>query len=56
LALCDFRSVVPSEDLYTHKLIFANYDGEILAIKHAERHQWRYWRGMKPDEFIVFKW
>jgi hypothetical protein len=55
LALCDFRSITPSEDLFPHKIFFATYEGETLAVRHSERHKWKYLRGQTPEEFVLIK-
>ncbi|KAH7102228.1 hypothetical protein BKA62DRAFT_121732 [Auriculariales sp. MPI-PUGE-AT-0066] len=55
LALCDFRSIDQDADLFPHKIYFAKYEGETLAVRHSDRHQWKYLRGQTPEEFILIK-
>ncbi|KAH9483451.1 Hydroxylase/desaturase CTB9 [Psilocybe cubensis] len=54
LALCDSRSVDPT-DIVPVKLIFPDRVGELLSVKHSEKHKWWYLRGMTPDDIVLIK-
>ena len=56
LALCDFRSVDPKNDVFTVALIYPDREGGAYAVKHNPNHKWKYVRGMTPDDFVLFKW
>ncbi|XP_006463573.1 hypothetical protein AGABI2DRAFT_120383 [Agaricus bisporus var. bisporus H97] len=55
LALCDFRSVDMKSDLFPVTTIFPTHVGETMAVKHNPKHQWKYQRGMTPDEAVLIK-
>jgi len=57
LALCDFRSVAnqPGGDFVPSTLKYLDRDGETLAVKHNDRHRWKYVAGLTPDEFVLIK-
>jgi hypothetical protein len=56
LALCDFRSVDKDRDAIPVALIYPNREpGETYNIRHNENHQWKYLRGMEPDEGVLIK-
>jgi hypothetical protein len=54
LAVCDASSVEP-EDLVPSDLIYPNRIGEIYSVSYRPSHQWFYFRGMRPDEALLFK-
>ena len=56
LALCDYRSVDPKTDLFPITLIFSDYEGETIGVRYNENHRWKYYRGVTPEELILFKW
>lgn len=56
LALCDYRSVDAENDLFPVQLDFVTYVGETMGVKYNPRHQWKYQRGMTPDEAVLIKW
>ncbi len=56
LALCDYRSVDPKNDTFPVTLIYPDREGETMAFKYNPKHQWKYLRGMTPDEFVLIKW
>lgn len=56
LALCDFRSINKDEDLIPHTLKYPERDGETYTVKHNPNHQWKYLKGMKPEEGVLIKW
>lgn len=55
LALCDYRSVVPEKDTYPVALIFPTHEGETMGVQPNPKHQWKYLRGMTPDELVLIK-
>ncbi|KAG7086156.1 hypothetical protein E1B28_002116 [Marasmius oreades] len=55
LALCDFRSTNPEEDLVRVELVFPERDGETYGVVWNPGHQWKYLKGMKLDEVILIK-
>lgn len=56
LALCDYRSVNPSDDVVPIALIYPNMEGETYGVKYNPEYQWKYLRGMSTDEIILLKW
>jgi hypothetical protein len=56
LALCDYRSVDAENDVFPVELHFPTYVGETMAVKYNPKHQWKYQRGMAPDETVLIKW
>ncbi|KAH8822912.1 hypothetical protein DL96DRAFT_1470257 [Flagelloscypha sp. PMI_526] len=54
LALCDFRSV-DQRDVLPITLIYPDREGQTYSIKHNASQRWGYFRGMKPDECVLFK-
>ena len=57
LALCDYRSVDPKNDTFPVALVFPDREpGETMAVKYNPKHEWKYLRGMTPDEFVLIKW
>ncbi|KAH7923057.1 hypothetical protein BV22DRAFT_1016132 [Leucogyrophana mollusca] len=55
LALCDFRSVDVEADLMPIALVYPDREGETYGVRYNPRHEWKYLRGMEPDEFILYK-
>ncbi|XP_006457246.1 hypothetical protein AGABI2DRAFT_229573, partial [Agaricus bisporus var. bisporus H97] len=55
LALCDYRSVDPENDVFPVETVFSTYVGETMAVKFNPKHQWKYQRGMTPDETVLIK-
>ncbi|PFH47203.1 hypothetical protein AMATHDRAFT_77307 [Amanita thiersii Skay4041] len=55
LALCDFRSVNPDEDVFASALVYPDRQGETFAVSHNPNHKWKYLRGMTPDDFVLIK-
>ncbi|KAF8814345.1 hypothetical protein BYT27DRAFT_7179504 [Phlegmacium glaucopus] len=55
LALCDNRSVDITRDTFPVAIIFADREGETLAVKYNENHKWKYLHGMTPEEFVLIK-
>jgi hypothetical protein len=55
LALCDFRTISPSEDFFPTARIAPNQVGETLSVKYSPRHQFQYLSEQTPDEAILIK-
>ncbi|KIL59356.1 hypothetical protein M378DRAFT_169423 [Amanita muscaria Koide BX008] len=55
LALCDYRSVDPKTDVFPVALVYPDREGETFSVKHNPNHQWKYVRGMIPDELVLIK-
>ncbi|KAF8707037.1 hypothetical protein AX14_012789 [Amanita brunnescens Koide BX004] len=55
LALCDFRSVDPENDLFPVVRFFPHHQSEAYSVKNNPNHKWKYLRGMTPDEFVLVK-
>ena len=56
LALCDFRSVDSERDVVPVTLVFPDRKGETYSVVYNPNQKWKYFRGMTPDEFVLFKW
>ena len=56
LALCDYRSVDPKQDLIPTRLIYPDREGETFGVKYNPNHRWKYLKGMSPEEFVLIKW
>lgn len=62
LALCDYRSLTPSDDLVTTRRILPEWmherwvqDREGYSLKYREEHRWYHWSALTPEEVIMFK-
>ncbi|KAI0940431.1 hypothetical protein AcW1_003629 [Taiwanofungus camphoratus] len=55
LALCDFRTVDPKNDLVPTTLRYPDRDGETFSVRFNPSHKWKYLRGMEPDELVLIK-
>lgn len=55
LALCDFRTVRPKEDLVPADIIFPHYVDEAYEVLHKSYHRWFYKKGMDKDDVLLFK-
>jgi cephamycin C biosynthesis protein len=62
LALCDYRSLNPNNDLVATRRLLPEWmhelwvqDREGYSLKHSAEHRWYFWRFLAPDEMIVFK-
>ncbi|KAF9481648.1 hypothetical protein BDN70DRAFT_876131 [Pholiota conissans] len=55
LALCDYRSVNPAQDVFPVALITATYEGETLGVRYKPDYKWKYLHGMTPDEVVLIK-
>ena len=56
LALCDWRSVDPHNDVVPVTLRYPDREGETFGVKYSPEHHWKYLKGMQPDEFVLIKW
>jgi hypothetical protein len=56
LALCDYWSIDTKEDLVPVALVYPDREGETFGVKYNPNHQWKYIRGMEPDEGVLIKW
>jgi hypothetical protein len=56
LALCDYRSIDPQNDLVPTTLVYPDREGETMSVKYNPNHKWKYLKGMHPDEFVLIKW
>ncbi|KAJ3529184.1 hypothetical protein NMY22_g9102 [Coprinellus aureogranulatus] len=55
LALCDYYSVDVKQDTQPITLAYPDRNGEVYGIKYNPNFQWKYLRGMTPDEAILIK-
>ncbi|KAF9476255.1 hypothetical protein BDN70DRAFT_185671 [Pholiota conissans] len=55
LALCDYRSVNPTQDTFPVALIYPTHEGETLGVRPKKDHRWKYLHGMTPDEVVLIK-
>ncbi|KAG2074375.1 hypothetical protein BDR04DRAFT_1093039 [Suillus decipiens] len=55
LALCDYRSVDFEKDLVPVALLYPDREGETFGVKYNPNHQWKYLKGMTPEEFVLIK-
>ncbi|KAJ3503494.1 hypothetical protein NMY22_g18232 [Coprinellus aureogranulatus] len=55
LALCDYRSVDVKKDAHPTKLIYPDREGEAYGISYSPKHEWKYLRGMTPEEVALIK-
>ncbi|KAJ3503492.1 hypothetical protein NMY22_g18231 [Coprinellus aureogranulatus] len=55
LALCDYRSVDVEKDALPVTLVRPDRNGEIYGFSYNPDHQWKYVRGMTPDEVVLIK-
>ena len=56
LALCDYRSVDPKNDVFPVALLYPDREGETFSVKYNPNYKWKYVRGMTPDEIVLIKW
>jgi len=55
VAFCTYNSVDPKRDTFPVARLHQGYEGEALGIKYSPNHQWKYLRGMTPDEMVLIK-
>jgi len=56
LALADFRSVDPANDVLPVALVYPHMRGETYGVKYNPNLKFKYFKGMTPDEFVLIKW
>ncbi|KAJ6551661.1 hypothetical protein B0H19DRAFT_1158498 [Mycena capillaripes] len=55
LALCDYRSVDPQNDVLPIALRYPDREGETFGVKYNPNQKWTYFTGVTPDELILIK-
>ncbi|KAF9524913.1 hypothetical protein CPB83DRAFT_860452 [Crepidotus variabilis] len=55
LTLCDYRSVDPEKDTFPVALVYPDREGETMGVRYSEKYQWKYLRGMTPEEIVLIK-
>ncbi|KAJ6525832.1 hypothetical protein DFH09DRAFT_1046339 [Mycena vulgaris] len=55
LALCDFRTVDPVNDILPIALTYPDREGESGGVKYNPNQKWTYFSGIAPDELILIK-
>ncbi|KAJ7248221.1 hypothetical protein B0H12DRAFT_722818 [Mycena haematopus] len=55
LALCDFRSVDPQNDVLAVALIYPDREGETYGVNYNPNQRWTYFSAVTPDEMILIK-
>ncbi|KAG7087880.1 hypothetical protein E1B28_011928 [Marasmius oreades] len=55
LALCDFRSVDMKKDFVPVDLVYRDKVGETFGVQWNPKHEWKYLRGMTPEEVVLIK-
>ncbi|KAJ7190768.1 hypothetical protein GGX14DRAFT_507112, partial [Mycena pura] len=55
LALCDFRSVEPANDVLPVTLVYPDRKGETFGVKYNPKQRWTYFSGVTPEELILIK-
>jgi hypothetical protein len=55
LALCDWSSILPHEDIIPNRFVFSDGWLEVAKVVYSERHRWWYCSRQRVDEVVVFK-
>ena len=55
LALCPYDCVDPKRDTFPVTRFYATHVIGALGIKYTPNYQWKYLRGMTPDELVLIK-
>ncbi|KAJ3826634.1 hypothetical protein EV361DRAFT_929000 [Lentinula raphanica] len=55
LTLCDYRTVDTENDLVAVARIAPERRGQTYRVKYNPQHQWKYLKGMTPEEFVLIK-
>ncbi|KAL3457423.1 hypothetical protein BJX64DRAFT_295925 [Aspergillus heterothallicus] len=55
LALCDWASIDPEEDIIPSRFVAADGWLEVAKVAHSSRHSWWYCSFQSPEEVVVFK-
>jgi len=56
LALCDYRTVDPKQDLVPMALRYPDHEGETFGVQYNPQQRWKYVTGLTPDEGVLIKW
>jgi len=55
LAVADFWSLNPDQDLIPTALIYPNRDGETLGVRYSPDHRWFWLSDQQPNEVLLIK-
>ncbi|KAI0041994.1 hypothetical protein FA95DRAFT_1598697 [Auriscalpium vulgare] len=55
LAVADWRSLNPDEDLISTRHIYPDREGATFSVKYNPKHQWYYQSNQTPEEVILIK-
>ncbi|TFK68057.1 hypothetical protein BDN72DRAFT_842263 [Pluteus cervinus] len=55
LAVCDYRSVKPQQDLFPLTIIYPDSEGQSMGVQYNPNQKWKYFYGLTPDEYILIK-
>jgi hypothetical protein len=55
LAVADWRTVDPENDLVPTRYIFPDREGIVFSLRHNPSHQWYHLSGQTPDEVTLIK-
>jgi hypothetical protein len=55
LALCDWASIHPNQDIIPNRFVFADGWLEVTKVAYSQRHRWWYCSGQRVDEVVIFK-
>jgi hypothetical protein len=55
LALCDWISIQPDQDIISNRFVFSDGWLEVAKVVYSQRHRWWYCSGQRVDEVVVFK-
>jgi hypothetical protein len=55
LALGDWQSVSPERDTFPLALVFPDSESETMLVKYSPDIKFKYYYGMTPEEFVLFK-
>ncbi|KAJ7318143.1 hypothetical protein DFH08DRAFT_892781 [Mycena albidolilacea] len=55
LALCDFRSVDPANDVLPVALVYPDREGETFGVKYNPNQKWNFFSAVTPEELILIK-
>ncbi|KAI0043429.1 hypothetical protein FA95DRAFT_399776 [Auriscalpium vulgare] len=55
LAVADWRTVNPDNDLIETRLIYPDRDGATFSVRYNPKHQWYYQSNQTPGEVILIK-
>ncbi|KIJ64624.1 hypothetical protein HYDPIDRAFT_112006 [Hydnomerulius pinastri MD-312] len=55
LAVADYRTVNPDEDLISTRHIYPTREGSTFSVKYSQEHKWYYLSDQTPDEVTLIK-